>query len=245
MQRMDDDVVDLVVTSPPYDQLRVYNGYNFDYKSTISQLYRVVKPGGVVVWIVADQTVDGSETGSSFNHALFARAVGFNLHDTMIYLASGTGAKGSRLAYWQGFEYMFVWSKGRPATFNPIEDRPSRWAGAKTSGRRRRNPDGSPKETAVRTIGEYGRRTNVWRPKQDYDSGGHPATFPLSLAVDHIRSWSNPGDVVLDPMVGSGTTAVAAIETGRNFIAFDISDEYVDIAMKKTNYARVPLPGLV
>ena len=90
MQDIQDSSIDLTVTSPPYDNLRSYNGNNalwgeHVWKAAIKDLYRVTKDGGVVVWVVGDATIKGSETGTSFKQALWAMECGFRLHDTMIY----------------------------------------------------------------------------------------------------------------------------------------------------------------
>lgn len=230
--------IDLTVTSPPYDKLRTYNGFVFDFETIARELFRITKQGGVVVWVVGDGTVKGSETGTSFKQALFFKDIGFNLHDTMIYEKAGTGAHGSRLAYWQAFEFMFVFSKGRPKTINLIADHPNKWAGASTTAQRRK-VNGDKAKKVKRVIPEMSIRTNVWRLFQgathnrDSIDWHHPAVFPAQLAADHIASWSNPGDIVLDPFLGSGTTAIAAIKAGRRYLGFDSSAEYVALANKR------------
>jgi len=233
MATFEPDSIDLTVTSPPYDNLRKYNGYHFDFEAIAAQLWRVTKPGGVVVWVVADATINGSETGTSFRQALYFMGLGFNLHDTMIFEAPATGAKGSNLAYWQAYEFMFVFSKGKPLIVNRIADKPNARYGAsqyKSIGGRSVNKYGR-KSGELVTVAEYGYRTNVWRyatGNNGNDPGEHPAPFPEALARDHIISWSNPGDVVLDPMCGSGTTGKQAVLLGRQFIGIDISAEYIE-----------------
>jgi site-specific DNA-methyltransferase (adenine-specific) len=240
LRGMPDGFIDLTVTSPPYDNLRDYKGYSFDFEALANELYRVTKPGGVVVWIVGDAMINGSETGTSFKQALYFKEIGFNLHDTMIYEKNGGGARGSNLAYWQCFEYMFVFSKGKPCNFNPIEDRPNVKAGKtyKTGGRR--NVDGSLTDTKIITAKQFGKRKNIWRigtgknvSTKDEIAFCHPAIFPEQLAEDHIVSWSNPCDIVLDPFGGSGTTAKMAKLSGRSFIHIDISEEYNEIARQR------------
>lgn len=240
MKDIPDGSIDLTVTSPPYDNLRTYNGivWNNDiWQLIIEELYRVTKKGGVVVWVVNDATIKGSETGTSFKQALWAKECGFYLHDTMIYQKTGCSMP-SHNRYLANFEYMFVFSKGKPSTHNLIEDRknrfPKRWGG----GRKVRNKDGSWSYRKKRDAGEYGRRFNVWK----YKSGGqgyghsdelahqHPATFPEKLAEDHILSWSNEGDLVFDPMMGSGTTGKMALKNNRDFIGIEIVPEYFEIA---------------
>jgi site-specific DNA-methyltransferase (adenine-specific) len=232
--------VDMVLTSPPYDNLRTYKGYSFDFEGVARELFRVVKPGGVVVWVVGDATVDGSETGTSFKQALFFKDIGFNLHDTMIYKKQGTGACGSNLAYWQTFEYMFVFSKGRPTAVNLLEDVPNLSAGKiKTNSARRKASTGEHKIEERKAGKEFSRRTNVWDYAVGVDSRlnplvkQHPAVYPTKLVLDHISSWTNPNDVVLDPFFGSGTTGVACQQLGRNFIGLEISPEYCEIARQR------------
>jgi DNA modification methylase len=232
MAQMPRACVDLVVTSPPYDDLRTYGGHSWDFYGIAWQLTRVLKPGGVLVWIVADATKDGSESGTSMEQALHFKKLGLNLHDTMIYQVAGTGAKGSNLAYWQEWEYCFVLSKGKPATVNRLADAANVRAGAVcTKGRV--DADGDDKDTKVRVVKEFGIRGNVWRYQAGNngdDNGKHPAVFPFDLARDHVASWSKPGDLVLDPFAGSGTTLKAAKELGRNFIGLEVNPEYVDMA---------------
>lgn len=231
MALLPDNFIDLTVTSPPYDNIRDYNGYIFDWKKTISELYRVTKNGGVVVWIVNDQTVNGSETGTSFKQALFAIDCGFNLHDTMIWEKESCAFPES-IRYYPNFEYMFIWSKGMPKTFNPIEDRKNKWASTKVHGTFR-NTDGTLRERSSTwkdvEVKEYGARFNVWQIcTEKNNKTEHPAVFPIQLVSDHIRSWSNERDVVLDPFLGSGTTRIAAYELGRQFIGYEIDKTYFD-----------------
>jgi len=237
MRRMPNGFIDLTVTSPPYDKLRDYKGYKFPFKHIARQLYRVTKDGGVVVWVVGDQTVNGSETGTSFKQALFFIELGFRLHDTMIYKKTGGGAKGSNLAYWQNFEYMFVFSKGRPKAINLIYDKPNSKAGSRDSGVNGRHKDGSKRYKTVGTVAEISKRENVWiipaGNNTADDKTEHPAVFPESLANDHIISWSNVGDIVYDPFGGSGTTAKMAHLLDRKWILSEISKEYCAIAEKR------------
>lgn len=231
------DCIDLTVTSPPYDGLRAYKGYEWSFDATARELWRVTKPGGVVVWVVADATVNGSESGTSFRQALAFMTLGFNLHDTMIYASEKPPLTHNR--YEQKFEYMFVFCKGKPNTFNPIMDNCS-YAGMKQNARRFRH-DGGITELMHQKgqIAETKIKGNIWA----YETGsyavddkyafGHSAIFPEKLAEDHILSWSNPGDVVLDPFIGSGTTAKMAIRHHRQFIGVDISPEYCDLARRR------------
>lgn len=234
MSRMPDEFIDLVVTSPPYDNLRTYKGYTFDFRQTARSLFRVVKQGGVVVWVVGDQTIDGSETGSSFKQALWFKYVGFSLHDTMIYLKAGVPFP-EQNRYCQAFEFMFVVSKGKPQTTNIISDRANVTVGRFTSGGSRLN-DGSIRPKTRAQIKDIGPRYNCWYlPNQSRGlaTQNHPATFPEALAKDHIISWSNEGDLVYDPFMGSGTTAKMCKLTNRKYIGSEISAEYCAIAERR------------
>jgi DNA modification methylase len=239
-----DESVQLTVTSPPYDNLRKYNGFTWDFEAVARELYRVTKPGGVVVWVVADATVNGSETGNSFRQALYFKECGFNLHDTMIWDKGSFSAVGALVSrYAPVFEYMFVFTKGALGTFNPIKDKPNKWHGrAKIHGTVRK-ADGSRVPTACmgQDIPEFGQRHNIWimSPERNSKAIGHPAMYPEALARDHILSWSNPGDTVLDPFLGSGTTGKMAILNGRFFIGIDISPEYVALATERIGKATL------
>ena len=238
MREMEDECIDLTVTSPPYDDIRDYNGYTFDWKATIAELFRITKQGGVVVWIVNDQTVDGSESGTSFRQALWAKECGFNLHDTMIWEKDGFQFPDTN-RYFPVFEYMFVWSKGKPKTANLIEDRPNICGGEKITGKERQT-NGTMKSKAANnvTIKDVGRRFNIWKVSsvKDRETDWHPARFPIQLASDHIRSWSDEGDTVLDPFLGSGTTRIAAYDLNRQFIGYEISEEY--FRLQEERFAR-------
>jgi site-specific DNA-methyltransferase (adenine-specific) len=239
LKLLDDECIDLTVTSPPYDNLRTYNGYSFDFENIARELYRVTKKGGVVVWVVGDQTKDGSESGTSFRQALYFREIGFRLHDTMIYQKANYIPL-THNRYEQEFEYMFIMSKGKPKTFDPIK---IKTVGNGTEYGLARKV-GSVKEASVRRRDEN-LVTNEWRIKGNvwsYGVGGvrlgHPAPFPEQLAEDHIKSWSQEGDLVLDPFMGSGTTAKACLLLNRQFIGFEISQEYCQIAEKRIAYLR-------
>ena len=242
MARMPDGFIDLTVTSPPYDNLRAYNGYSFDFEAVAKELYRVTKQGGVVVWVVGDATIKGSETGTSFKQALYFKEIGFNLHDTMIY--EKCGVMPSKTRYCQMFEYMFVFSKGKPKTTNIIKDRKNNWGNTKTGNIGQRQKDGSVKKNGIKTISEFGSRFNIWRimneggfMNKDVETKLHPATFPMELVNDHIISWSNENELVYDPFMGSGTTAKMAILNKRNWIGSEISEEYCKIIERRITTA--------
>ena len=236
-REVQDNSVQVTVTSPPYDNLRKYNGFTWDFEAVARELYRVTKPGGVVVWVVADATVNGSETGTSFRQALYFKDCGFNLHDTMIWNKGAFSAVGALVTrYSPVFEYMFVLSKGTPSPFHPIKDRKNKHAGKKRHGSIRQ-ADGTlrPMSNQGKLCTEFGQRFNVWDTPAEMSNikRGHPGIFPEALARDHIMSWSNQGDTVLDPFLGSGTTGKMAVQLGRVFIGIDISQEYTDMATKR------------
>lgn len=237
MKNIPDKSVDLTVTSPPYDNLRTYNGninqWSFEkFQEIAKELYRVTQNGGVVVWIINDSTVKGSETGTSFKQALYFKEIGFNLHDTMIWTKDGGGAIGSNKCYIQNFEYMFVFSKGTPKSINLIYDKPNLSFGVDKSGVGRRKTDGTKKIEKRKPAKEFSRRNNWWYiPPQK--GGEHPAVFPEQLANDHIVSWSNEGDIILDPFMGSGTTGKMAVLNNRKFIGIEIDNTYFNIAKKR------------
>jgi len=237
MKRMNDNFIDLTVTSPPYDNLRKYNGYSFDFENIAKELYRVTKEGGIVVWIVGDATIKGSETGTSFRQALYFKEIGFNLNDTMIYRKLNYLPVTS-CRYEPQFEYMFILSKGKVKTFNPIM-KLNKSAGNKGGTHRHNGNDLEKLHTNNGIIKKEGRRTNVWdvacgsMNSKDKISFKHPATFPERLANDHIISWSNEEDIVYDCFMGSGTTAKMSVLNNRKYIGSEISKEYVDIANKR------------
>lgn len=236
LSQFPDECIDLTVTSPPYDNLRTYKGFNFDFEGVANQLYRVTKQGGVVVWVVADATINGSETGTSFKQALYFKEVGFNIHDTMIYAKNSYLYRSSN-RYGDQFEYMFVLSKGRPKTFNPI------MISCSTFGRKgirlsSKDDYGAAPRYRGTVIAVKEKKTdhNIWIMCPSNTTYDHPAIFPKQLAHDHIISWSNEGDTVLDPFSGSGTTCEQAKETNRKYIGIDCSEEYCNIARKRLTY---------
>jgi len=234
------DCIDLVVTSPPYDDLRTYGGHDWDFYGVAWQLKRVLKPGGVIVWVVNDQTKDGSETGTSADQAKHFRRIGLRQHDTMVYYKNGMSFPESN-RYYPVWEYMYVFSKGQPKTANLIADRKTAHAGAKKTSRMERQPDGSIRRPDREfEVSKYSIRYNIWtidagymKTTKDVNAYDHPAIFPESLARDHILSWSNEGDIVLDPFIGSGTTAKMAKLNGRRFIGIEVNPEYCEIAEKR------------
>ena len=248
MKTMGTESVDLCVTSPPYDNLRSYNdssAWNFDtFKDVAEELYRVMKVGGVVVWVIGDACIKGSETGSSFKQVLHFMQLGFLLHDTMIYEKNGSPfpARRNGNRYSQIFEYMFILSKSKkPKTANLLCDKLNRWAGYTHFGKGSiRQKDGTLKERQIKPIPEYSPRNNIWKyntgknySTKDAVAFEHPAIFPEGLAKDHILTWSEENDLVLDPFMGSGTTAVACMETNRKYIGFEIDPTYYDVCQRR------------
>ena len=247
MARMPDNFIDLTVTSPPYDDMRTYKNDihkswgEHKWKPIIEMLYNKTKEGGVVVWVIGDKTKNGNESGSSFKQALYFQSVGFNLFDTMIYSKKPRGACGNNKTYWQSFEYMFVFSKGKPKTINLIKDRENKDQRKGDNGTKRLK-NGTLKKIARGGYGRYGRRTNVWEYRigkghsaSDDFAYNHPAIFPEQLAGDHIISWSNAGDLIYDPFMGSGTTAKMADRYERKWIGSELSSEYTQIANQRIN----------
>jgi DNA modification methylase len=253
MKLLPNECIDLTVTSPPYDNLRTYKGFTWDFEGIAKELYRVTKQGGVVVWVVGDATIKGSETGTSFKQALYFKEIGFNLHDTMIYQKNNPMPL-QHNRYQPCFEYMFILSKGEPNTFNPIMENTVNPSGKLTITQREK--DGSKNHGSgygdKRNSKRY--RHNVWKynvgknqTTKDSVAFEHPAIFPEQLAQDHILSWSNEGDVVLDPFMGSGTTAKMALLNNRHFIGFELSEEYCKIAEKRiseTTSNQIELPEI-
>lgn len=254
MMKLPNESIDLVVTSPPYDSLREYGGHSWDFFGVAWQLKRVLKPGGVIVWVVADQTKDGSETGTSMEQALHFKRLGLNLHDTMIYETEKMPLNHNR--YEPSFEYMFVFSKQVPKTFNPLRVQ------TKRCGEKWRSNYNQSRRAASSFEASHAKRyrdetwevkpdkiaSNIWFIQSNFNKSTkdkiayqHPAIFPDELAFRHIRSWSNGGDIVLDPFAGSGTTCKAAKELGRRFIGIEINADYCAIAENRLAQEVLPL----
>lgn len=232
MAKMPDYFVDLTVTSPPYDGLRTYNGYSFPFEEIAKELFRITKQGGVVVWVVGDKIKNGNKSLTSFKQCLFFQEIGFNVHDVMIYRKKNTPFMRSN-AYTNCYEFMFIFSKGKPKTFNPLKTKTIRSGNEKLVANKK--ADGINKKVDGK-LNEEKTLTNIW----DYAVGlggstndkiafEHTAIFPEKLANDHIISWSNEGDLIYDPFMGSGTTAKMAILNNRNWIGSEISKNYCEI----------------
>ncbi len=244
MQAMEENSVDLTVTSPPYDELRHYNGYEFDFMKIAEELFRVTKQGGIVVWVVGDKVKNGNRSLNSFRQALYFQEVGFNVHDVMIYRKKNTPFMRSN-AYTNCFEFMYVLSKGSPKTFNPLKEATVRNGFEMLPHNKR--ADGVNKKI-LKELKKEKTLTNIWEyavgwggSSTDKVAFKHPAVFPEKLAEDHILSWTNEGDIVFDPMVGSGTTCKMAKLNHRKYIACDVSEEYVVIAEQRLGLSKKQL----
>ena len=235
MSKMPDDFIDFVITSPPYDDIRNYNGYIFEFEKIANELKRVIKKGGIIIWVVGDKTENGSETGTSFNQALYFKKIGLNIHDTMIYYKNNPmPTTGNR--YHQHFEYMFALSKNTPKTFNPIiED--TKYRGL--ANMKNRGEKGSldykkverTKEKKVGNVFFYSIGGGI--STKDKIAFQHPAIFPEKLVRDQILTWTNENDIIYDPFLGSGTTAIISQILKRNWIGSEISSEYVEITKQR------------
>lgn len=237
MANMSDNFVDMTLTSPPYDQIRQYNGFSFDFESVANQLFRITKMGGVIVWVVGDATINGNETGTSFKQALYFKEIGFKLYDTMIYQKMNPPPK-NHPRYEQSFEYMFIFSKDKPKTFNPIlED--CKCAGLVNKGTMRNEgkDDLSKKHGYGKLVKNQKIKSNIWSipvgKNKDKFIHKHPAIFPEELAQNHILSWTNENDIIYDCFMGSGTVAKMAKLNNRNYIGSEISKEYCEIIEKR------------
>lgn len=241
MRDLPNDSIDLVVTSPPYDNLRDYNGYEFNYELVAESLFRIMKKGGVVVWVVGDKIKNGNKTLTSFRQALFFQEIGFNVHDVMIYKKLNTPFMRSN-AYTNCFEFMFVFSKGKPNTFNPLKTNTVRSGFEKLVTNKK--ADGVNKKVLAELKKEK-TLTNIWEyavglggSTNDRIAFKHTAIFPERLANDHILSWSNEGDIVFDPMCGSGTTCKVAALNGRKYLGMEISSDYAELAKERMNLVK-------
>ncbi len=244
LKQLPDACIDMVMTSPPYDDLRDYDGqaaWDFTVFAAIAgELYRVLKPGGVIVWVVGDKTQNGAKTLTSYRHALYFQELGLSMYDVIIYEKAGSGPPHNN-RYFNAFEYMFVLSKGKPKTIHILKDKPNKWAGQPTYGEiTRREKDGTLTKKGRKVVQEFGVRTNIWKyangkgyATKDAIAYAHPAIFPEQLALDHIMSWSDEGDVILDPFGGSGTTGKIAAQLNRRWILIEAVGEYCDIARSR------------
>jgi len=237
MKKLPNECIDMILTSPPYDNLRNYENYTFNFEDTAKELFRLTKMGGVIVWVVGDQVINGSETGTSFKQALYFKELGFNLHDTMIYMKDGSPFP-EQTRYLPCFEYMFVLSKGKPKSINLLKEKTKGYKPSTSNTKRQK--DGTLKLFNYERGKELRSLYNVWliqngymKTTKDIFAYEHPAMFPEELAIKHIQSWSNECDLILDPFNGSGTTTKSAKYLKRNFIGIDISEKYCEIARQR------------
>ncbi len=235
MEKIPSEFIDFIITSPPYDNIRNYNGYSFEFEKIAIELKRVLKKGSIMIWVVADKTENGSESLTSFKQALFFKKIGLRVHDTMIYYKNNPMPQtGNR--YHQHFEYMFAFSKGSPKTFNAITQ-PTKYRGL--ANMKNRGQNGSlnyekierTKERKVGNVFFYSVGGGI--STKDKIAYSHPAIFPEKLVIDQISTWTNENDLVYDPFMGSGTTAKIAKLLNRNWLGSEISKEYVDIANRR------------
>lgn len=239
LPHLDTDSVDMILTSPPYDELRNYKGYRFPFEPIAKQLVRVLRPGGLLVWVVGDATVGGSETGTSFRQALHFKELDLNLHDTMIFRKRNPLPQIYRKRYTNEFEYMFVFSKSLVRTHNPIMiDCLHAGLELGTTTYKNYSKNEQTRKKFANPVKNKKLKGNIWeyvvgKNKEDQEAKGHPAPFPCELARDHILSWTNENDIVLDPMCGSGTTCKVAHQLGRRFIGIEIASDYVNLARRR------------
>ena len=244
MKQIEDNFIDLTVTSPPYDDLRNYNGYRFEVEKIAKELLRITKKGGIVIWVVGDKIKNGNRTLTSFKHALLFQETGFNVHDVMIYKKKNTPFMRIN-AYTNCYEFMFVFCKGKPKTFNPLLTKTKRSGKEKLVANKK--ADGL-NNKVWGILKEEKTRINIWEyavglggSTRDKIAFKHPAIFPEKLVEDHILSWSNEGDFVFDPMCGSGTTCKMAKINNRRYIGVDISEEYCKIAQERVHMVNIQL----
>ena len=229
--------IDFVLTSPPYDNLRKYgdteNGWCFSkFKKIANEIYRVLKDGKVCVWIVNDETINGGKSGTSFQQALYFKEIGFRINDVMIWKKKNPMPQLRQPRYRQVFEYMFVFSKGKPNVFNPIMVECS-CAGKKYNSNCKNIGGENGRTKKNFTINNKRVDDNIWEIAVAKNKTIHPAVFPKELAIRHIKSWTNEGEIVLDPFMGSGTTAIACLELARNYIGFEINKSYFNESVNR------------
>ena len=248
MNRLPENSINLIVTSPPYDDMRAYTPLPFDkFQQIAKEMYRILKIGGIAVWVITDQVKDFDESGTSFRHALYFKDLGFKL-STMFFEKPPRGAVGNISLYWRTVEYMFVISKDIPKTINLIKDRKNKYILKEPRSSRTRMHDGTLQKREFKPYGELGRRTNIWRynvgaghSTKDKFAYDHPATFPEKLAEDHILSWSNKNNIIYDPFMGSGTVAKMAKVNGRYFIGSEIDKKFYKIAQRRVKNCQTKI----
>jgi site-specific DNA-methyltransferase (adenine-specific) len=247
MATLPDNCIPLTVTSPPYDKLRRYGGQRWSFETfekVARQLFRLTMPGGVVLWVVQDGTVDGSLTGTSARQWLYFQQIGFDLNSVLILATRGWRSQTSRYA--NQFHFGFVLSKGRPRAFHPIRDRINSTAGQRLRcSRRSASGEAVTTYNGDRRLGLHGYRANVWF----YDVGGgkstkdryasrHEALMPEQMARDLIISWSRPGDLIFDPFCGAATTCKMALLSHRHYLGIEAHALYYRLALRRMRDAQ-------
>jgi len=237
LKTLPDECIDLVVTSPPYDELRDYNGYILDLHGLGEQLLRVLKDGGICVMVIQDSTKDFAKSLTSFRTIVdWCDNIGFRLFECNIYNRQGTEGAWWKQRFRVDHEYMPIFLKGkRPQYFDKENLKiPSKHANKVMTGANIRTKNGKTGSRKVKinptkcpgTVMTFG---NTCGGESKLKSK-HPAVFPNMLAYDMIECFCPPDGIVLDPFNGSGTTTLAAKSLGRNYIGIDVSDEYNKIA---------------
>lgn len=239
LKTMEDETIDCIITSPPYDTLRKYNGIGDSWNHTkfqtiAKELVRVLKPGGVIVWVVNDKTEKGSKTGTSFKQALYFMELGLNLNDTMIWQKLNPMPVVKQPRYNPVFEYMFVFSKGLPKTFNPLME-PCKCAGQKYDSTCKNMGGENGRTHKTFNVNKEKIMGNIWQIAVAQNKTAHPAVYPIEIPLRHIKSWTNEGDIILDPFMGSGTTALAAKQLNRKYIGIEMCEEYYQICQDRIN----------
>ena len=239
MKTIPDNYFDMIITSPPYDNLRNYTNdleWTFEsFKKIAKELFRVCKEGASLVWIVNDEKIKGCESLTSFKQCIEFVNIGFNLNDSMIWNKGGFSAVGAlKTQYAPVFEFMFVFCKGKLKTFNPLKDRENKHKG-KLIQKTKRQIDGTTIKGKSYISSDFGQRFNVWEiaPQRQKGDDKHPAPFPINLIEDHVKSWSNENDMILDCFAGSGTTAIACENTNRKWVCIEISEKYANLAVDR------------
>ena len=240
IKKLPDESIDLMITSPPYDGIRKYNGFNYDLHATGKEIYRVLKDGGIAVMVIQDQTKNFGKTLTSFKMIIdWCDNIGFKLFETVIYKKHGGEGAWWTKRFRVDHEYMPIFLKGeRPQYFNKEHLKiPSKHGGKTMTGCATRLTNGKTLKSKKVTINLMKCRGTLWNYTTCGDGSRlkhqHPATFPNKIPFDFIECFCPKKGVVIDPFIGSGTTALAAIELERNYIGFDISKEYCDLAKKR------------
>lgn len=233
--------VDLTVFSPPYDGLRDYKGKpSFDMAVLGREILRVTKEGGVCCMVIQDATKNGAKSLTSFRTACLFADLGWRLFECCIYSRAGVPGAWWTKRFRVDHEYIFIFTRGDglPRRFDKtslmVE---SKYAGI-TAGGTKRTTKGDFVAIKKTVISPLKCRGTIWHyaasnTERNKTKSEHPATYPDSLARDIISCFSKEGDLVLDPMMGSGTTGIASVNMGRRFLGIEISVQYMEIAKRR------------